>query len=366
MSGIKKTLISSVQNNHIAHAQLFAGQNGSASLALALAYATYINCENKTEHDACGQCPSCLKINKLIHPDLHFIFPVNTTKTVTKDATCTTFMKDWRQFLLENPYNTLSGWGQHIGAENKQLNISADEARNIIKTVSLKAYEGEYKIMIMWMAEQMNVTAANAILKILEEPPEKTVFLLISGDLEKILPTILSRAQVFRIPPFSDQEISSHLVNELNIEQNKAEQVAYLADGNLNEALKLLSDLNEDNLGQVSNWLRSCYKKDFAELISRAESFHKLNKDSQKGFFQYSLNIIRESLVCKYASEDFLRLKEEDLNFIVNFSKILDHHKIDKLNKEFNEASFHLERNASPKIVFLDVSLSVSSILHGN
>ncbi|MFN6944226.1 MAG: ATP-binding protein [Cytophagaceae bacterium] len=361
---LKNTLRSSVLNNHIAHAQLFSGQEGNASLALALAYAAYINCEDRTPEDSCGKCSSCLKINKIIHPDLHFVFPINTTKEISKDPSCALFMKHWREFVLHNPYSSLSEWGNFIGAENKQLNISADEARNIVKTISLKSFEAEFKVLIIWMVDQMNVNASNATLKILEEPPEKTIFLLITNSLEKILPTILSRTQIVRVPPFTDQEVSQHLIDKFEQESKKATQMAYLADGNMHEAIKLISETEEDNHQIFSEWMRSCYRKDIPEMINWTESFQKLAKENQKNFFQYGLNIFRESLIYKYADQSILRLNEEDLKFIQNFSKVLDHTKIDKITNELNEASYHIERNANAKITFLDLSLNIASILH--
>lgn len=257
----KASLIASVKNRHVAHAQLFAGPEGSGSLAMALAYATYINCEEKGETDSCGTCASCNKFNKLIHPDLHFVFPVSTTKSVSKDASSALFMKEWRNFIAENPYGGLIEWGNFIGAENKQLNISVDESRNIIKTVTMKSFEAEYKIMVIWLPEQMNSSSANAILKVLEEPPVKTIFLLVTQNPDKIITTVLSRTQRVKIRPFTDEEVTKYLIEDKKLDEKQARQIAYLADGNLNEGLRLLQQVEEDNHQMFREWMRLCYKK---------------------------------------------------------------------------------------------------------
>ena len=364
LQGIRTTLIQSVKNNHIAHAQLFLGTPGSGNLALALAYATYINCEDKKEDDACGVCPSCSKFNKLIHPDLHFAFPVTTTKNVSKDPLSNLFLKEWRSFVLQNPYADVNNWTNFIGSENKQPNISVEESRNIIKSLALKSFEAEYKVLILWLPEFMNASAANAMLKILEEPPAKTLFLLVSNNSERLLTTILSRTQLVNVPPFTDEQVYKGLVEKYHVEEKQAKQLAYLADGNFNEALRLMKETEEDNHQIFRDWMRSCFKKNnLGELVSWSEQFHALNKEAQKNLFAYGLNIFREALIFKYHGEKLLRLQEEDLKFIDGFSKILDQEKIEHIYREINKAYYHLERNASAKILFLDISLYISSVL---
>jgi len=361
---IRTTLIQSVKNNHIAHAQLFLGTPGSGNLALALAYATYINCENKVEDDACGVCPSCSKYNKLIHPDLHFAFPVTTTKNVAKDPLSNLLMKEWRSFVLQNPYGDINNWTNFIGSENKQPNISVEESRNIIKSLVLKSFEAEYKVLILWLPEFMNPSAANAILKILEEPPYKTIFLLVSNNSEKLLTTILSRTQLVNVPPFTDEEICKGLINTHKVEEKQAKRLAYLADGNFNEALRLMKETEEDNHQIFRDWMRSCFKKNnLVELVNWSEQFHALGKEAQKNLITYGLNILREALIFKYHGGKLLRLQDEDLKFIEGFSKILDNEKIERISKELNKAHYHLERNANAKILFLDISLYISSVL---
>jgi DNA polymerase-3 subunit delta' len=360
----KRTLVNSVKNNHIAHAQLFLGKEGSANLALALAYATYINCEDKKEDDSCGECPSCYKFNKLIHPDLHFVFPISTTKEITKDPLSALFMKQWRSLVIENPYINISNWSEAIGAENKQLNISVDESRNILKTLSLKSFEAEYKILILWLPENMNASSANAILKILEEPPFKTVFLLVTNNSEKIITTILSRTQLINIRSFSDDEITKNLMLKFQIEEKRAHQLAYLADGDINEAFRLNTEVEEDNHQMFRDWMRSCYKRNnVIELVEWSETFQKTGKEGQKSLLQYGLNTLRETFICRHTANNLLRLQEEELKFVEGFSKVLDGPKIEEISIKINEAYYHLERNANAKITFLDLSLYISSII---
>ncbi|MFN3404347.1 MAG: ATP-binding protein [Cytophagaceae bacterium] len=359
----KKTLMASVQNSHVAHAQLFMGSEGGANLALAVAYATYINCESRVENDSCGTCPSCVKYNKLIHPDLHFVFPVATTKHVPKDPLSSLFMNDWRKFFLDNPYGGVLNWGEFIGSENKQLNISVEESRNIIKNISLKPFEAEYKILIIWLPENMHITAANAILKVLEEPPQKTLFLLVTNNSEKIITTVLSRTQKVKVRPFTDEEVKHYLKEKQGFDDKKATQLAYLSDGNLNEALRLASEIEEDNHQMFRDWMRVCFKKNnVAELMEWMEAFQKLGREGQKSLFHYGLGILRETLVCRY-SKDLLRLNEEDMKFVEGFSKVLDEWKVENISKQLNEGFYHIERNANAKIVFLDMSFQISAIM---
>lgn len=244
----KKQLIQAVKNNHIAHAQLFLCKNGGANLPLALAYTTYLNCEQPLENDSCGSCSSCSKNAKIVHPDVHFVYPVSSTKNITgKDVVSTNFLKEWRGFLLANPYGNVNQWMMAFGGENKQVNISKEESRQVIKRLSLKSFEGKYKVMIIWLPEYMNGASANAILKILEEPPERIIFLLVCNDDEQLLTTILSRTQIVKIRQFGDNEIMQLLVEQHEINETKAERLAHLADGNLNEAMTLIEGSEEDN-----------------------------------------------------------------------------------------------------------------------
>ena len=363
MKETKQRLLNAVKSNHVAHAQLFAGTQGSANLALALAFATYINCEDKKDEDSCGQCFSCIKYNKLIHPDLHFIFPVSTTKAVNKDPLSINFLKEWRSFLTSKPYSDLNNWGSFIGAENKQLSISVEEARNIIKTISLKSFEAEYKVLIIWLPEFMNSSGSNAILKVLEEPPYKTIFLLVTNNSEKIITTILSRTQRVSVRAFRDEEIGEELQFKFKVEEKKANRLAYLANGDMNEAIRILEEEEDDSHELFRNWMRNCYKKNnIADLLSFLDEVNKLGREGQKSLLLYGLNIMRECLVFKYAKE-LSRTEKEEYAFVEKFSQAITERKVSNISSFLNESYYHIERNGSAKIIFLDTSFKISEIL---
>lgn len=366
---VKTSLINSVRNNHLAHAQLFFGTEGSGNLAMALAFATYLNCTNRQmsldgSEDACGQCPSCQKMAKFIHPDVHYVFPVSSTKNVSgKDVVSSSYMPDWRSFLSRHPYGSLSQWMLQYGGEDKQVNISKEESRHIVRNLSLKAFEGNYKIMLIWLPEYMHVSAANGILKILEEPPAKTVFLLVTSDMEKLLTTILSRTQTFKIRSFTDQEISQYLIRQHEISSEMAEQLARMSGGSMSAALANINEVKDDNHSMFSNWMRMCYERNFTQLIQLADEYHQLNKDNQRSLLLYALNILRETLVYPYTSEELVRLQGDERTFVERFSKVMQWEKVQLISDRINESLYHLERNASPKIMFLDMSLQVAGII---
>ncbi len=358
LEDIKSTLIRSVNSNHIAHAQLFDGKVGGGGLAMALAFATYINCENKTAIDACGTCASCSKMNKLIHPDLHFIFPIATSKKIDGN-TSDSFLTSWREFIIQNPYRTLPEWLDTIGAENKQGNISVEEARGVLKKLSIKAYEGEYKILIIWKAEIMNISSANAILKILEEPPQKTLFILVTDHSDRLITTIISRTQRINIPTFKDVEIQQYLSLK-GISEKQGEQIAFLSDGNLSKALALLSDKQEDTNVWFADWMRACYKYDVAHLVKMADLYDNMNKEKQKATLEYALRMYRDMLIWSQGAGELLRVPSEELTFVKNFSKTVSFEAVEKMIDEINKAYLHVERNVKPKIVFLDLSLTIA------
>ncbi|MDW3208639.1 MAG: DNA polymerase III subunit delta [Reichenbachiella sp.] len=364
LSAAKEQLIHAIKSNHVAHAQLFYGQEGSANLALALAYATYINCKNPTDSDSCGTCDSCTKMDKLVHPDLQFVFPVSSTKSVTgKNVVSSSYLKEWRAFLSANKYGNLVDWSEHYGAENKQANISKEESRNIIKSLTLKSFEAEYKVMIIWLPEYMNVSAANGILKILEEPAEKTLFLLVTCEYERLLTTILSRCQLFKVPAFSDEEIKNYLIESKGIEAGKAKKIAALAEGSLQAAVENIDSTEDDAHVMFRDWMRQCWVKDFTSLNSTNDSFSKLSKTGQKLFLQYALNMMRQAVVSEYLVDEKEKLNDSEKDFAVKFGKALTTQKLEKISEEFSKAHYHLERNANVKILFLDLSLTVGRIM---
>jgi DNA polymerase III subunit delta' len=360
---VKTTLINSVTNNHVAHAQLFAGVEGSAALPLALAYATYVNCLEKVEGDSCGKCSSCSKYNKLIHPDLHIIFPVTTNKKITKDASSEVFFPDWREAFLANPFFTFGDWMESLDGENKQLLINVEESRTIVKKISMKAFEAEYKVVIIWLPETMRAEGANALLKSLEEPPAKTLFLLVTAKQEKLLTTIISRTQRVQVRLFNDAEIKQYLIEEKGISEGQAKRVTYLADGNMREAIQLLSEEDQDHESKIRDWFRACFASKLQDMIRMSEEFGSLPRELQKSLLQYGLGIFRDSLMYKEVGTDLLRVDENSTDdMIQKFSQVIDFSKVLSLSQVLNDAHAEIERNINSKMVFMDTSFQMNKI----
>ena len=274
LEDVKEKLHHSIASGQVAHAQLFMGAPGSANLALALAYATMLNCSNPQLGDACGKCPSCQKNERFIHPDVHFVFPVSPVKNISgKDVVSDSFIVEWRTFLQENCYGGPLEWSTIYGGENKQLNISREESRNIVRSLALKAFEGNYKIMIIWLPEYLHPSAANAILKILEEPPAQTLFLLVTNDYEQLITTILSRTQLVQIRSFNDEEITTFLEKKYNIAHGRSQQISQIVDGDLNEAIRVATSTEDDSHKMFREWMRLCYARDFSKLVDWSEKF---------------------------------------------------------------------------------------------
>lgn len=360
---IKERLIRSVKDGRISHAQLFLGPQGSGSLALAVAYAQYICCANKLEDDSCGQCSSCIKYNKLAHPDLHFVYPVALSKDV---RTSTDVAAEWRSAFLDNPYISLFNWFELLEAENKQAVIGVEESGEILRKLSLTTYESEYKIMIIWQAEKMNQQSANKLLKILEEPPDKTLFLLICENEEQLLRTIVSRTQLIKVNKISDHELAEALVSLHGISADIAEKTAHLADGNFSEALLLISE-NENaaqNLASFQKLMRACLRFDAKAVMAWIEEIAAAGRERQKNFLNYALHIMRESLVLNYADPSLVKLGADEQDFVKKFSPYIHTNNIEAFMEELNKAHFHMERNANAKILFMDLAFRFNELLN--
>jgi DNA polymerase-3 subunit delta' len=362
----KVKIINAVQNNHLAHALVFHGKEGSANLSLAIALATYINCSNQGAEDACGKCPSCLKMEKLVHPDVSFIMPISATKkgkTDDDDEDSIDFLSSWRSFVLQNPYGNFQDWDYYLGI-NRPLSISKAVAKQIIKTISLKSFEGGYKMMLIWAPETMNPSSANAILKILEEPPAKTLFLLVTQQPENLLTTILSRTQKIHVRNFIDEEVQNFLVEKNLSSTVAAQQIAPMADGNLREAILLSQNTENKNTLVFRDWLRNCYSVKIQELVSFADQITNYSKEGQRSLLLTGINVIRESLLNRAQLAELMRTSDEDREFIVKFSNsVLNDDKLTKIYTALNEAHYHIERNANPKILFLDLGFNLAKII---
>jgi DNA polymerase-3 subunit delta' len=361
----KKLLTDSVKSNHIAHAQLFVGAEGALNLPLALAYATYLHCQNKGE-DACGVCPACSKSLKYIHPDTHFVFPLSNVKgDKDEERFKADILKSWRSFLLEQPFSDLDDWTTYYGGEDKQALISREESREIVKALSLKPFESSYKVMIIWQPELMHPSAANGILKILEEPAAHTYFILVTNAADRLLPTIISRTQLISVPLLDDHEVENFLIDKKSAEPKHASRVAQLAEGNLNLALTLLDNEEDDNAQHFIDWMRACHsKKRIPELVAKAEEFHALDKLRQRNIMHYGMNMMRETLLSISKADSIHRIQGEELKFIQQFSSVMNVPKIEKSFKLMNDATYHLERNGSAKMIFLDLSLQLAKTMN--
>jgi DNA polymerase-3 subunit delta' len=364
LAEVKKMLIEAVKSNHSAHAQLFAGAEGALNLPLALAYATYLHCENKGEEDACGTCAACSKNAKYIHPDTHFVFPLSNIKgEKDEERFKADITKSWRAFLLEQPFGNMDDWCNYYGGEDKLALISREESREIIKTLALKPFESKNKVMIIWQPELMHPSAANGILKILEEPTSFTFFILVTNAADKLLPTILSRTQIVTVPLLSDGELQNYLKERHQVDDRAAANITQLADGNINLAVKLIDQQEDNNTQRFVEWMRACFASNYGSLVSQAEQYHELDKLSQKNMLAYSINMMRETLLHNSGAHTINRTRGEELEFVQKFSKVLDVDKIEKSFKLLNDAGYHLERNGSAKMIFLDLSLKIAKTL---
>jgi DNA polymerase-3 subunit delta' len=361
-AAVKQRLIETVKSGRVSHAQLFLGPEGSGSLALALAYAQYISCENPGADDSCGECASCRKYSKLIHPDLHFSYPFFAKH---KEDTAQSFIAEWREAFLNNPYLDLEAWRYSLDAENKQANINIAECHQILQKLSLKPFEGEYKILIMWLPEYLD-KEGNTLLKIIEEPPHKTLFLLVAQNQDQILSTLLSRTQLVKIPALSDTDIAAHLQAQ-GVSPERAQSIAFLSEGNLQAAQNLLKDIENDNFSLFTDWMRICFGDKGQAILDFVEGFSKSGRENQKAFLRYGIHFLRECILMLSGAVNLVRLSEREQNVALNFSqKVLSLAKAEAIIAELEKAHYHVERNANPKILFLDVSLQFVKILKFN
>lgn len=359
---VKEQLIQSVKENRVSHAQLFLGPDGSGNFALALAYAQFISCSARQEADSCGECSSCRKFNKLIHPDLHFSYPFIVSK---EKETSLSDLEEWREMVLNNPYFDLNEWRNRLDAQNKQPNINTKECSNILQRLSLKPFESEYKTMIIWLPEYLK-NEGNRLLKTLEEPAEKTLIILVAKNQDQILNTILSRTQLVKIPALNKQDIVDYLVQIKNIAEAQASRIAYLSDGNLQTALNLLKEDESDDFRIFSSWMRMTFADKGSQIFEFVESASKLGRENQKNLLQYGVNLIRECVMIISGAEELVHLQSSEMDFVKNFSKHLDLAQAEALVNELEKAHYHIERNANPKILFLDVSLQFVKVLKFN
>lgn len=364
LAEIKQSLISSYENNHIAHAQLFSGIEGGGALPMALAFTTFLLCQNKTAEDSCGTCVNCQRMKKFIHPDVHFFFPkLSFSKQTDADKHHAETQKNWRQFAAETPFAGLSTWVSLNGFDNKNMIITKDESRRIIKTVSMKSFEGDFKIILIWCPEYMHPSAANGILKVLEEPPTQTIYLLVSYAYESLLPTIKSRVQLFSVPPLTDDEVQQFLIEKKGAEANKAKQISRMAGGSLGKAMQELESVGEVAYQSFQHWMQLCLKGDLQALANLSEDFSKSSKPDQRNTLEFGLTLVRESILSQSGVESFIVREGDEKTFIMKFGAAVSLESLEGVYTELGKTLGYLSRNANAKITLMALSLKISELL---
>lgn len=369
---LKKHLTNSVDNGRIPHAQLFVGKEGVGTLPMAIAYAQYILCKNAMGENTQGNDSCNLKFKNLSHPDLHFAFPVATNDTVKKHPVSKLFLEDWRSLLHEQPYCNLFDWYKQLGIDNKQGQIGVDEAHDIVKSLTLKSYEGGYKVMLIWMAEKMNMACANKLLKLIEEPPNNTIFILIAEDEEQLISTIRSRCQILHFPPLAEDNIKAALIKKYSVDDAVATKIAHQSDGNFNKACDLMYHDSEDLQFEewFIFWIRSAFKAKgnktaIHDLMSWSEEIAKTGRETQKQFLQFCLDFFRQALLYNYQATDLVFMEPKSDNFkLEKFAPFIHGNNIMDISEELQDAIYHIERNGNSKIILTDLSIKLTRLLH--
>ena len=365
---VKNHLRQAVCEGRIPHAQLFTGPAGVGKLALAIAYAQYVACPNRTAEDSCGKCPTCLQYSKLQHPDLHFAFPI--IKTESADV-CDAFLDKWRELLLKDKYFDIEDWYRVMGSETKQGMIYDKESSEIIRKLSLKSFSNGYKVMIIWQADKMNPRCANKLLKLLEEPPTMTLFLLISEHPEQLLSTIVSRVQEVRVPRMSEQEIALGLQQEYAwLDSEQAHSFAHMANGSYFSAIKILSETEEnqtyfdDFVALMRNaWLVG-QKKDYSALLNLREwsldmADAKVGREKQKAFLQYAQRQVRENYIYNFACPEMNYQLQQEKQFSTKFAPFIHDGNVEKMMNELAKAETQIAQNGNAKMIFFDLCLQM-------
>jgi DNA polymerase-3 subunit delta' len=394
---VKQKLKELVHNNRLSHALLFLGKEGSGALPLAIAFAQYVLCEKVNAHssgksegslfgeeepvtdtfseDSCGECPSCLKINKLVHADLHFSYPALKKDSRHDRVLSTDYLPEWREFIQQYPYYNVTDWINFLKENsrskidnpvNKQGNISAYECDEIIHKLSLKSFESDYKILIMWMPEYLG-KEGNKLLKLIEEPSPNTLFIFVAEDEEAILPTILSRTQLIKIPSLSNEEVKNGLINYYNADAEKASQIAGISEGNLREALQLLQNPEEDLQAQIREWLNIIVKNQVTAQLKWVEDISRIGREKQKTFLKYFVHLLEQAMRTNFLPEAFLEtIPEKDMDFSLRINKICTFEAQQAMVEELEKAAYYIERNAHAKMLFHALTIRFFHIIKDN
>lgn len=359
---LKKRLCDAVQQGRVPHAQLFLGPEGCGNLPMALAFAQYLNCENRTAEDSCGSCPSCVKAEKYIHPDIHFTFPFIFIDKEKKEK-CSDWMPEWRSFLNENPYGSYNNWIGFINKENKQGNINAKECTDIIHRLSFKTFESNWKILVLWLPEFLE-KEGNRLLKLIEEPPDNTIFLFVGHNPDRIINTILSRLQIVPFSRLKDDEVARALVEREGLEEKSALQVAILSNGNINRAYELLHVNQDTYTATLRTWMLYCFRNEIKNLFEWNDAFAKWGKEQQKHFFLYCIHFFREVFLMKQGAARLNRLTADELKFAEGLGSKLHEESLEKIMTLFDKYIYFIERNASSKILITQLSVSFVHLFH--
>ncbi|MBS1535383.1 MAG: DNA polymerase III subunit delta' [Bacteroidetes bacterium] len=371
---LKNHLTTSALSGRIPHAQLFVGPEGSGTLPMAIAYAQFILCRNAGQENLGGNDACNLKFEHFSHPDLHFIYPNVTTEEVKSKPKSIDLIAEWRAFLQQNPYGSLFDWYQHLGVQNKQGEIRVDDADEIVKSLGLKSYEGGYKIVIIWMAEKMNISASNKLLKLLEEPTEKTLFILIAENEEDILQTILSRCQVLHFSAIPEKIIADALTKQHDLDPRTAAKIAHQAQGNYNKALQIINETSEDLIFEkwFVDWVRAAFRAKgnaaaIQDLIQWSEQIAALGRETQKKFLSYCIELFRQALLLNYQTTSLVYMEPKIEKFkLENFAPFVSGNNIQDIYKELSDAIYHIERNGNAKIILTDLSIKLTRLIHKN
>lgn len=384
----KEHLVQMIQHNRLSHALLFLGKEGAGALQLAMAFAQYIVCEKSSgktqqqnepslfgetetaetvgntaeiQNDSCGQCPACKKATEFIHPDIHFSYPVISKKAGEKPIS-TDFIKEWRAFITESPYGNVYDWLQFLGAENKQGNITAHECTDIIRKLNLKSFESEYKVLVMWMPEFLG-KEGNKLLKLIEEPPPNTLFILVAENEDLILPTILSRTQLVKIPMLSNLEVEASLELNAGVPMEKAQQIAAVAGGNYREALQLLQHADDDWELMLRDWLNAIIRTGPVAQVKWIEDTAKIGREKQKQFLKYFTHLLEEAIRLRIIG-NVNEQQSSTIDFAQRLNKLCDHSQQEAIINELDKASYYIERNANAKMLFHALSIRLYHIIN--
>lgn len=360
----KQHLLTLVREDRIPHAMLFTGKEGTGKMPLALAFARYLCCEHPGPDDACGHCPSCVKMARYVHPDLHFAFPVIKRKSL-RDVVCDDYISEWRDMLAENPYFSLPEWLSRMGTENQQAQIYVKESDEIQRKLSLKSSQGGYKIMIVWLPEKMNAECGNKLLKLIEEPPSQTLFLLVTEAADAVLPTLVSRTQRFHLPPLEEREIAEMLRSRYMLQTEDAENIAHRSGGSVSRAVGSIR-LDEDSklfLDLFIRLMRLSYMRDVRGMKQWSEEVAGAGRERQKNFLDYCQRMVRENFVNNLRRPEVVYMGLEEARFASRFSPFVSERNVMDIMNELALAGRHVEQNVNAKFVFFDLILKMTVLL---